>query len=564
MRTVHTTRAVAGISAAVLTVTLAACSGGEGDEDAGGATDESVPESELEDHMVGAMEDYDVGTSFEATEPVEFSILYRDHPNYPVQDDWSFFEHVEQDRNVTFDRVNVPLSDWEQRRSLLVGAGDAPEIIPVTYPGDETQFVAGGAILPVSDYLDYLPNFAAKVEEWGLQDDIDNLRQEDGKFYLLPGLHEQAKPQYSIAIRSDLFEEAGITEDPQTWDEFAEQLRTVQEAHPELDYPFSDRWSLNGPIEATLQTAAPNFGTQAGWGYGEGFWFDEDAGEFVYTGATDQYRSLVEYFAGLVDEGLMDPESITQDDDTAEAKFYSGQSAAIGTNDQEILRYRTSLEDAGVDGAEVRQIRVPAGPYGDYLGSGSRTESGLMISSSAAESEHFVALLQFVDWLYFSEEGLEFAKWGVEGETYTKDGNGSRTLMDNIDINGLNPGAPEALNTDYGYHNGVFMLAHGSTADLTTSMLRPEVIEFVESMNEKEELPLPPPAPMDEAEREQASLIRTALEDHVKQNTASFILGRRSLDEWDAYVSELEGLNMGQYVQLANAARERAAENFGD
>ena len=51
-----------------------------------------------------------------------------------------------------------------------------PELIPVTYPGDETQYVAGGAILPISDYLDYLPNFTDKVEKWGLQDAIDNLR----------------------------------------------------------------------------------------------------------------------------------------------------------------------------------------------------------------------------------------------------------------------------------------------------------------------------------------------------------------------------------------------------
>lgn len=33
---------------------------------------------------------------------------------------------------------------------------------------------------------------------------------------------------------------------------------------------------------------------------------------------------------------------------------------------------------------------------------------------------------------------------------------------------------------------------------------------------------------------------------------------QRSFDDWDAYVSELENLNMQQLVDLANEAHERA------
>src|SRR5690606_15555616 len=145
------------------------------------------------------------------------------------------------------------------------------------------------------------------------------------------------------------------------------------------------------------------------------------------------------YYAGLVEDGLLDPESLTQDDDQATQKFGAGQSFAIGANDQEILRYRTTFEELGTD-AEASLIRLPAGPAGDNVASGQRLESGLMISSAAAEKDTFVALLQLVDWLYYSDEGLEFAKWGVEGETFEREGDGTRVLAENIDINGLNPG----------------------------------------------------------------------------------------------------------------------------
>ena len=47
------------------------------------------------------------------------------------------------------------------------------------------------------------------------------------------------------------------------------------------------------------------------------------------------------------------------------------------------------------------------------------------------------------------------------------------------------------------------------------------------------------------------------------QNTLQFILGKRSLDEWDAYVAELEGKNMSAYINLINNAYERYKQQHG-
>ena len=549
MRSTHT-RAAAVAGALALVLTAAACS----TESLGGGGGDAPDASALEEQMVGAMEDYEVGTTFVATEPVEFSLLYRDHPNYAFDPEWSFVQHLAEDHNVTFDYVNVPLSDWTQRRNILFSAGDAPSIIPSTYTGEVDQFVPSGSMLPISEYLEFMPNFTAKIEEWGLTEDLDRTRNEDGNFYVLPGLLETPKPDYTIAIRADLWEGAGLTEDPATWEEFADQLEVIQETYPEIEYPFSDRWSMDAPIQATLQAASGNFGTEAGWGYGDGVTWN--GSEFEYTGASQGYHDLLAYFADLIERGLMDPESLTQDDDAAQAKLVNGDSAAIGSNSQEILNYRSAFADAGSSEAELRQIVVPAGPAGNRMdaGTGGRFESGIAFSASAAEEDNFVAMLQFVDWLYYSDEGLEFAKWGLEEETFTTDADGSRTLVDSIDINGLNPGAPEALNTDYGYHNGVWMLAHGSNQDLLDSMLRPEVVEFRAAMNEKEVADPGPAIQFDELQQEQAALLQSALEDMVMQNTAQFLLGQRPLSEWDAYVSELEGAGMSDYVDLVNEA----------
>lgn len=545
-------RVIAGVSAGALALTLAACGGAGGDE---GEGDGGADPSELEGKDVGAMEDFGVGDTFVATEPVELSLLYRDHPAYPLDEDWLIMQTMAERNNVTFDITTAPLSDWDQRRALLIGAGDAPHMIPVTYPGQEAQYVASGALLPVSDYLDLMPHFSEKVEAWDLGEEIDALRQEDGKFYMLPGLLESPRPDYTVAMRKDVLAELGL-EEPTTWDEFAETLAAIKEAKGG-SYVFSDRWKG----DALLQVAAPSFGTVAGWGLSASQW-DPEAEEFVFPAATDEYRAMVEYFAGLVEDGLMDPESFTQEDDAAHQKLANQQSFAITTNAQELLTGRTALDaTVGAGNYELSKIRQPEGPAGDIFG-GRRVQSGIMLSSAAADDENFVAMMQFIDWLYYSDEGLEFGKWGVEGTTFTKEGD-ERTLAADVDWLGLNAGAPTNLRTDYGFMNGVFLHEHGSSDELVRSLLPEEEVAWQETMADKELSVVPPPAPLDELEREQASLYETALTDYAKQNTLAFITGQRDLSEWDAYVSELEGQNLTAFLDVVNGAYERYQENNG-
>ncbi|QEO10740.1 extracellular solute-binding protein [Protaetiibacter larvae] len=526
-----------------------------------GCTDASDPDGEgsfdFSGKEVGAMSDFTVGTTFKATEPVEFSMLYRDHEAYPLKEDWPILTALDANQNVSFDFEVKPRSDWAQARSTVIAAGESPEIVTVSYPGEETQFVAGGALLPVSDFVQYMPNYQDKVEKWGLQGDLDNLRQADGKYYILPSFAEILRPQYTYAVRADIFTELGLSLEPKTFDEFAEELEAVKKAYPDK-FPISDRWTDADPLGATLNFAAPSFGTNAGWGYGDGTWWN--GSEFVYTGATDEYKNLISYYAGLVSDGLMDPASVGQSDDQAKAKFANSESFVIATNDQEILTLRSALTEVGNTDAEVAMIRVPGGPAGENLQAGGRLGAGILLSSKAAESEHFKALLQFVDWLYYSDEGLEFAKWGVEGEQFTKSGD-TRTFTADWDRNGLNPGAPKALNVDGGFSNGVFMGTEGSTSDLLLSMAREETVDFINDMvSTKTQLPSAPAAPLTDIEQEQASIWRTALKDHVWQATAQFITGQRPLSEWDAYVSELEGLNLQQYIDLVNSAQKRQAD----
>jgi putative aldouronate transport system substrate-binding protein len=546
MRGTHrrTSKALLALAAGVLVAGLAACS----DNGATTGSGEKVDEKQ----KAGAMASYKVGDQFKATKPLEFSLLYSDHPNYPLNKKWMLWSEITKRTNVTLTPTVVPMSDYEQKRSLLVSSGDMPLIVSKTYPGQEQPFVASGAILPVSDYIDLMPNYQDKVKKWKLEPDIDTLRQEDGKYYLLPGLHEEVWQDYTLAFRTDELQRLGLTA-PATWDDLYTVLKAIKQAHPD-SFPLSDRFMGN----SLINVAAASFGTAAGWGYSGSTW-DAGAKKFEYTGAMPEYKQLVEYFHKLVDEGLMDPESFTQDDETAIKKFSTGKSYAISANAQNIPSdYIPGLK--GIKGATVAKIRVPAGPKGDVI-TGSRLENGLMISAKAAERDDFAAMMQFIDWIWYSDEGQEFVKWGVEGVTYDKDASGKRMLKQDIDFSGLNLGAPKHLQKNYGFQGGVF--AYGGTTELLYSMFPPEEIAFQESMANKKVIPPAPPHPFDELEREQATLWETPLQDHVNQETLKFITGRRDLATWDAYVKELEGKGMTQYIDLVNKSYERYQQKHG-
>lgn len=519
-------------TAALFAIALAGCN--NDGSSSGGAEDTSK----------GAMDNYKVGTTFKAEEPIEFSIMYSDHPNYPYKEDWLIWEDIKNRTNVTLEPTIIPMSDYEQKRSLLISSGDSPLIIPKTYPGQEAAFVSSGAVLPISDYVEKMPNFQDKVEKWGLEEELEGLRQEDGKYYVLPGLHENVWPDYTLAVRTDIFKENNIPI-PSTWDELYTALKQLKAAYPDVT-PFSDRYQFN----STLNIASVGFGTKAEWGTVNGTSYDEEKDEFVYAAMQDEYKDLLTYFNKLVVEGLLDKESFTQNDEQAIQKFVSGKSFVINANSQDIVTYRNSMNEIlGEGNFEVAKITVPGGPAGQLM-AGTRLENGVMLSSKAAESENFDAMLQFIDWLYYSDEGQEFAKWGIEGETFTKE-NGKRTLAADVNYNGLNPSGTTDLRVDYGFSSGVF--AYGGTTDLLQSMMSSEEIEFQNAMKETKTVVAPDPAvPFSELDREQATLLSTPLKDYTNQNTLQFILGTRDLSEFETFKEELKTQGADKYLDLVN------------
>jgi putative aldouronate transport system substrate-binding protein len=491
------------------------------------------------------------GEQFYSETPVSYSMFYSDHENYPLKEDWLLWDQITKLTNVSFDITTAARTDFEQKRTLLLTTGQAPLIIPKTYPGQEIPFIASGAVLPVSDYLDYMPNFKEKIEKWDMEKDLNSIRQGDGKYYVLPGLHESSGGGYTYLIRKDIFDKAGVSinEATYTYEDFYQDMKKVKALDPSK-YVLSDRFEG----KSMLNIAATAYGVTAGWGKGSGTKFDFDKEEFFFAPTTDNYREFLRYFNKLVKEGILDPESFIQTDDQAIAKFTTGDSFVMSSNVQTAQDMISKLnETLGKDQYEVYMITQPGGPAGQIKMESSRLENGVIINSDALKmgEAEFEKFMNFVDWLWYSDAGQELVKWGVEGETFTVE-NGKRALKSDIYYNGVNPDATKKLNVDFGFSGGVF--AYGGSLDLRTSMFSDFEKDFFDrTVALRTPRKIDPPIMSTEDQIEMNNLISTPLMDYVDQMTLKFILGDANIEtEWDAYVKECEAKGYAKFIDNVN------------
>lgn len=503
----------------------------------------------LDGKTKGAMKALGVDQQFRATTALTFSMLFQDNPAYPLKKTWQIFDEILKRTDVTLDPTVVPYADYQQKRSLLINSGNAPTILAKTYAGEESQFVGGGAIVAASDWTKYMPNFTDKVKRWKMTPDIAGILQADGKYYVFPGMNENIFLDYTLAARMDVLEDDGL-EVPQTWDQVRSVLAALKKNHPEAEYPLSDRF-MGGSL---LNYAAQSWGTMAGpnWGIGNGLMFDQAKKKFFFAPASAEFKDLLQFFSGLVKDGLLDPESFTQTDDQAQAKFVTGKSFMISTNAQAVSIYRQAADKSlGKGKYRIAKLPIPAGPLGKRV-AGTRLENGFMISSKAVDSPNFKALLQFVDWLWYSDEAQKMSKWGVEGTTFTEQG-AKYTLKPGYSLQayGFDPaGAKTDIRLDLGYSCGNFM--YGGTTQILQSTMDAEELAWQKNAATYTRATPSPGVPYTQAQRQKATLQQTALIDTANTATLNFILGKQSFDQWGAYLNQLKSKGVQSYVDDAN------------
>ena len=221
--------------------------------------------------------------TFHSDDPVTYSISFSDASWYAKQDTWEtegVFKQITDRTNVKLDITSYDSGDYGQKVNLAINSGSATYIIPKIY--SEDQYVAGGGVVAVSDYIQYMPNFSAFVKKYNMEADLDTIRQSDGKFYRLPGMHQAPLQDYTIEVREDIFEAAGYNirelEKTWTWESLHDVLVGVKKYMvsaglcKESDYIWSDLWcgeSGKGSGGNLLKLMGASYGVLSGWARSE-------------------------------------------------------------------------------------------------------------------------------------------------------------------------------------------------------------------------------------------------------------------------------------------------------
>lgn len=562
----------------------------EADKPADNVNTDAVADASAEDTDNGdgsftSAQGYTYGTKFWSDEPVTYTMFFNDNDAYPLVDSWQgeggVFDAIEKATNVHLDIQIVNNASYADKVSLAVSSGNSPYIIPKTY--NETPYVNGGGIVPVSDYTQYMPNFTNFYNDYDMAADVDTLRQEDGKFYRLPGMKETALQDYTLLIRDDIFTAAGYDvrelEKDWTWDEFVDVLIGVkaymveQGMCSEGDYIWSDRWcgatsgyssggclinliSRSYGIYTTWSTSATNLAD---------LYFDPAEDCFKISSTSDAYKAYMTVVQKLVSNKILDPETWSQEDTAADSDFYTGKTAMILTN-----RSQTTAQDEGIKAQlgegnySLYRIVLPMGVDANgepirYQAENSRLECGVMISSKALKElgeDDFIKMMRFVDWLWYSDAGLTLTKWGIEGETYEIDADGNYALLPQYYCGGLSipqtSDDQEDMRLKYGFACGNFM--YGGTTELLTSNFPEDLRDFYDRMAEYRTLkPLDPPIALTEDDSEMASMWGQNSFSAQNTWTLNFAMGYKDINaDWDAYVAEMQATDAQMVCDMYN------------
>lgn len=491
------------------------------------------------------------GTAEQSTEsegPVKVSIFYSDNSTLPFKEDWLTVKTIEERFNIDFDFEIIPIADYSTKVSLALNTyNNAPDVILYQQiNGENASLALNGAIVPISDYSEWTPNFNARVEEFGLEEEIEKLKLEDGKRYNLPGLFDVPFYDGGLIMRADLLEEYGL-DVPKTYDEFYNVLKVFKEKNPD-SYPLT---MLVGP-RVFYRFTMPSFGISLGKNSSSGSYvlsWDYEAQKYFAGAISDEYKEYITYVHKLYEEGLLDPEMADPIDGTKwSQKLATGKSFATYAYYDQI----GGVEQASkIEGFDLDMYPSLAGPAGAHNQPKTKTAAGIIFPAKTATKKNFEQIVRAIDAAFFSDEAAKIWCLGVEGVTYDiVDGN----VVFKDELQSDSRGIYKAMQQDYGCGSDVTQMVWVNSREMTKYDARyAEINAEVAAMGDVIQ-DVPPTPKFNDIEAETASSYQTPLADAWERWNDAFLTGAKSIEnDWDAYCAEMKTLGIEKMLDLYNS-----------
>ena len=281
-------------------------------------------------------------------------------------------EFEAENPDVTVNWVDVPWADMETKILAAVSAGNAPDVVNLN------------------------PNFASQLATKGAWLTLDDKLTEEEKAVYLPKIFEATQingdsfgfPWYLTArvtlYNTDIFEAAGVTEPPATFEELANVAKQIKDETGKYAFFISfvpeDAADV---LQSFVQMGVP---------------LVDDEGNAAFS--TPEGKAVFQYWTDLYQQELLPREVLTQGHQQAIQLYQSGETAILASGAEFLSSIATNAPDIAAATKAAPQISGSTGKK-------NVAAMDLVIPESTDAEE---AALKFATFVTNDENQLEFAK----------------------------------------------------------------------------------------------------------------------------------------------------------
>jgi putative aldouronate transport system substrate-binding protein len=546
---------IAGLSALILIISLllAACSQSNGSVETGEA-------------------DASANSAGSPGAPVEIKVFAQQDSSIDLKSN-DFTKLLENKFNAKFNWDIISMDGAKEKRQISLASGDFPDAYLLTAyidqfsQSDLLKYGKQGVFLPLNELIDqYAPNIKTAMEKEPLLRALNTAP--DGNIYGLVAYSQCFHCSYpnKMWVNTKWLEQLGL-DMPKTTAEFTTMLRAFKQNDPNGN-GVQDEVPLSGSME--------DFGVHIIPYLMNGFIYDDDRNYlYMNNGKVDtaankpQWKEGIAYIKSLYDEGLIDPGAFIQN---AEALKKAGDNA-----DTEILGAAASMHPAiFVSERTMDYAPLPplAGPYASYstFAVGGLQPGAKFVITNKASREAQIALIRMVDYMY-TPEGQTISQSGLEGVGWRKPIAGEEALGEGIEPNfaTLIP-IENAVPTNSGWSGMAHFYMPREYRESWVAgkdIYAPDGYErrlieatlLYEGHEPAEVFPVWTTW-VDPALADEAGMLHTNLINYINQSTLQFITGNLDLDkDWTSYVSRLENMKIGRFIEIMQKAYDQSRNN---
>ena len=471
-------------------------------------------------------------------EPTTISVMLIVNSNYSYKpiNEMEAIKDLEEMTGIHVEWEIVNGEDKDTKVNLAFSSGEYPDVIMGNIGNDIIQKygVEQGFLIPLDEGIEkYMPNYTSRRDAAASDPNV-YLVANDGKTYAIGRLAGNGERQAGNSLyMKKSWLEAVDKELPRTLDEMVEVLKAFKTQDPngngqadEVPFEFSINAGDNMcSLFALFGLPVTDLDTM--------IYLDND-GKVQCGANTENFRNAMEWMHLLYTEGLVDPEVLSQDGNTAMAKIAEGN---VG-----LFSGWRKLGMAWADWADDMELWVP--PTGSMFARGAEVPVPYAVVTNKNKDlgvtlRWFDAMMDTLmqERLFHGEEGKEW-NYNDDGMMVTIEDVKTPSVMPRLDTNGLYycPG----YMTEKLWVAGEFRIERRLAGQLydEAGIMQKYSNNFMSLAKYSEE------------QMERKALISTDLKTAISENIATFIANGVSDSAWEEYTSLLDDIGIEELLQI--------------